>query len=66
MNKKEILNQFIDHPALTSLLVIDIAVLLFLRPPVLASLVMIGILVGISMFFGEKLALFSNKTQDPR
>ena len=64
MKKKELLNHFIDHPALTSVLIIDIAILLFLRPPALVSLIMLGILVGVSMFFGEKLALFSNKTQN--
>ncbi|MEN8260122.1 MAG: hypothetical protein ABFS02_05965 [Pseudomonadota bacterium] len=64
MKKKEILNHFIDHPALTSVLVVDLAILMFLRPPALVSLIMLGILIGVSMFFGEKLALFSNKTPD--
>ncbi|MDT4330589.1 hypothetical protein ACQE3E_00620 [Methylomonas sp. MED-D] len=55
---KKILNGFIDQPLFTSLFVADFALLVFHRPPFLFSLVMLGCLVGMSMYMGQKLALF--------
>jgi hypothetical protein len=55
---KKILNGFIDQPLLTSLFITDFGILLFLRPPFIFSLLMLGGLVALCMYFGQKLALF--------
>ncbi len=60
--KNKIINECLDQPLLTSLFVADFAILLFHRPPLLYSLVMMGFLVVIAMYFGQKLALFNVKT----
>ncbi|MCX7066321.1 MAG: hypothetical protein QX189_09325 [Methylococcales bacterium] len=57
---KKILNGLIDHPILTSLFISDFGVLLFHRPPFVFSLLMLGALIAMCMYFGQKLALFSN------
>jgi len=56
---KKLLTGFIDQPFFTSLYLADFFILLFHRPPVLFSLLMIGGLVGMSMYLGQKLELFS-------
>ncbi len=56
---KKILNGLIDQPLFTSLFVADFAILLFHRPPFLFSLLMVGALVAMSMYLGQKLELFS-------
>jgi hypothetical protein len=55
---KKILDTLIDQPFLTSLFVTDFFILLFHRPPFLFSLLMMGTLVAMCMYFGQKLALF--------
>ena len=53
------LEGFLAHPVLTSLLVADVGILMFLpivRPPVLLSIVLIAGLVYLSMFFGATFA----------
>ena len=55
---KKILNGFIDQPIFTSLFVADFGILLFHRPPFLFSLIMLCTLIGMCMYFGQKLALF--------
>ena len=55
---KKILNGFIDHPILTSIFVTDFGILLFHIPPFLFSLIMLGALMAMCMYFGQKLALF--------
>jgi hypothetical protein len=57
---KKILNGLIDHPVLTSLFISDFGILLFIRPPFIFSLLMLIGLAAICMYFGQKLALFSN------
>lgn len=56
---KKILNGLIDQPLFTSLFVADFALLLFHRPPFLFSLLMVGALVAMSMYLGQKLELFN-------
>lgn len=56
---KKLINGFIDHPFFASLYLADFFVLLFLRPPFIFSLFMIGGLVVASMYLGQKLDLFS-------
>ena len=55
---KKILTGLIDQPLFTSLFVADFALLLFHRPPFLFSLLMVGALVMMSMYMGQKLELF--------
>ena len=55
---KKILTRLIDQPVLTSLFVTDFFILLFHRPPFLFSLLMLGGLMAMCMYFGQKLALF--------
>ncbi|MDG2364163.1 MAG: hypothetical protein P8L84_00660 [Methylococcaceae bacterium] len=54
----KVLKQLLETPLISSIFIVDFAILLFLRPPFLFSLVMLGTLVGIAMYFGQKLALF--------
>lgn len=55
---KTILNKFIDHPLVASLFVTDLLILLFHRPPFVFSLVMLSALIAMSMYFGQKMAIF--------
>jgi hypothetical protein len=57
---KKIINVLIDQPFLTSLYVADLAILLLHKPPFIFSLVMMSALIGMSMYYGQKLALFKN------
>ena len=57
---KKIIDNLVDHPLLTSIFVIDLVILLFHKPPFIFSLLMLGALVAISMYLGQKLALFKN------
>jgi hypothetical protein len=56
---KKLLNGFIDQPFFTSLFVADFFLLLFHRPPFLFSMLMVGGLVAMSMYLGQKLELFN-------
>ena len=53
---KQILDEFISKPLLTSVLVIDFAILMVLRPPFFFSLIMLLLLVLVSIYFGGALA----------
>jgi hypothetical protein len=55
---KTILNKLIDHPLLTSLFLTDLLILAFHKPPFVFSMLMLGALIAMSMYFGQKLALF--------
>ncbi len=55
---KKMLLGLIDQPLFTSLFVADFALLVFHRPPFVFSIVMVGALVGMSMYLGQKLAIF--------
>lgn len=55
---KKIINGFIDNPIVTSVFAVDFLLLLFMRPPFLFSLIMLGTLAGCSMYLGQKTALF--------
>ncbi|AAU91897.1 hypothetical protein MCA2103 [Methylococcus capsulatus str. Bath] len=51
-------NTFVGHPLLTSLLVADIGILMFMplvRPPVVLNMLFVGGLIYLSMYFGAKL-----------
>ena len=55
---KKILNGLLDQPFLTSVFVVDFGILLFHRPPFFFSLLMLGALMAMCLYFGQKLALF--------
>ncbi|MCX7089120.1 MAG: hypothetical protein NTV00_13850 [Methylococcales bacterium] len=57
---KKIITGLIDRPILTSIFVMDFFILLVHRPPLIASLIMLGSLVVMCMYFGQKLELFKN------
>jgi hypothetical protein len=48
----------LDQPLLASIFVTDFAILLFHSPPIFFSLIMVGGLVAMSMYYGQKLAFF--------
>jgi hypothetical protein len=50
----------LDRPILTSIFISDFFILLFHRPPIFFSTVMLGSLVAMCMYFGQKLELFKN------
>ena len=56
---KKLLNGFIDQTVFTSLFAADFFILLFHRPPFLFSMLMVGGLVAMSMYLGQKLELFN-------
>jgi hypothetical protein len=56
---KNILASLIDHPILTSLFLSDFLVLLLgPRLPFIASLLLFSGLITMTLYFGQKLALF--------
>ena len=57
---KKILDALIDKPVLTSILVADTLILLFHKPPFFFSLIMLGGLMALCLYFGQKLALFKD------
>jgi hypothetical protein len=56
---KKFLAALLEQPFLGSIFISDFAILLFHRPPFLFSLLMVAGLVAMSMYFGQKLALFN-------
>ena len=58
---KGIASTMLATPLLTSLLVVDFATLVLHRPPALFSILLLGGLVALAMYFGQKLALFQLK-----
>lgn len=54
----KILNTFTEHPLATSLLVCDLAILALHKPPFLFSVLMLVGLIVLSMFIGQKMAIF--------
>ncbi len=57
---KKIMASLIERPFLTSIYVADLAILLLHKPPFIFSLVMLGALIAMSMYYGQKLALFKS------
>ena len=55
---KKVVSSLIDQPFLTSLFVTDLGILLFHRPPFFFSLLMFSGLIGMTMYYGQKLSLF--------
>jgi hypothetical protein len=57
---KKIIDGFIDNPLTTSIFAVDFLLLIFMRPPVFFSLIMLGTLAGCAMYLGQKMAPFKN------
>jgi hypothetical protein len=57
---KQLVDGFVNHPLVTSLFVADFLILLFHRPPFLFSLIMLGGMVAMCMYLGQKIAIFRN------
>ncbi len=55
---KKIRIMLIDHPLLTTLFIIDVAILALHKPPFIFSMAMLTALMTICLFFGQKLELF--------
>lgn len=55
---KKIVVGLIDQPLLTSIFIIDLAILLLHKPPFIFSVVMMSYLVGMSMYYGQKFNVF--------
>jgi hypothetical protein len=55
---QKIISSLIEQPLLTSLFITDLGILLFHRPPFFFSLLMFSALLGMTMYFGQKLSLF--------
>jgi hypothetical protein len=58
---KKFVNALIDQPFLGSFFIVDTAILSLHKPPFLFSAVMLAGLIGMSMYYGQKLALFQCK-----
>ena len=54
----KILSTLIDHPLLTSIFLTDFFILLVHTPPFFWALSMFVLLIGLSLFFGQKMAIF--------
>ena len=61
MNFKTLLDELVATPLLTSLFIVDFAILTFHRPPAFFSVLMLGGLVALAMYFGQKFAMFDIK-----
>jgi hypothetical protein len=55
---KKILDTLIDHPLLTSILVVDFFILLLHDLPVFFSLLMLVAMMAICLYLGQKMAIF--------
>lgn len=60
MDTKKILDALISHPLLASLLVSCTGLLTFMHPlPWFLSFLLIAVVIGVAMFYGQKLQLFN-------
>ncbi|MEE9425737.1 MAG: hypothetical protein V3V18_12310 [Methylococcales bacterium] len=65
MDKKLILDAFVSHPLLASLLVVCTGLLTFMHSlPWFLSFLLVVVLVAVAMFYGQKLQLF-NQNSNP-
>lgn len=63
MDTKKILDTLISHPLLTSLLVASVALLTLMHNlPWLLSLSLVAIVIGVALFYGQKLQPFNNNS----
>jgi hypothetical protein len=59
------LDELLNHPICTSIFVADLALLMFMpliRPPIILSILLVGLLVYLSMFFGAKFGSIEGKS----
>lgn len=63
MDTKKILDALISHPLLASLLVSCSGLLTVMHPlPWILSLLLVAVIVGVAMFYGQKLQLFNQNS----
>ncbi|TXK98754.1 hypothetical protein BMR02_05310 [Methylococcaceae bacterium HT1] len=55
---KNIFVAFLDNPFIASIVISDLFILLFHKPPFIFSLGMFAILIAYCLFLGQKLAIF--------
>lgn len=63
-NPKIMLNQFLSYPVRTSFFAAVLGLLLvmpLIRPPLIISAILVGMLVYLSLFFGGKFALAATR-----
>lgn len=61
---KKIIDCLLDQPLLASLFITDLGILMLHNPPFIFALLMFCFLIGMSMYFGQKLALFNMESSD--
>jgi hypothetical protein len=61
----KIINAVVDQPLLGSIFIADFAVLALHKPPFIFSVIMLGGLGAMCMYFGQKLALFNLSAAEP-
>lgn len=57
---KNIFNTLLDNPFIASIVIADLLILLFHKPPFFFSLAMFAVLIAYSMFLGQKLSFFKD------
>jgi hypothetical protein len=55
---KKIIDGFIDNPLASSIFIADFFLLIFIRPPFLFSVILLGTLAASSMYLGQKISPF--------
>jgi len=55
---KKIFDTLLNHPLIFSILIVDFFILLLHKPPFAFSFLMLGVLIGASLFLGQKMELF--------
>ena len=55
---RKLIDGFIDNPLVSSVFAVDFLLLLFVRPPFVFSLLMLGTLAGCCLYIGQKTAPF--------
>ncbi|WP_428353332.1 hypothetical protein [Methyloprofundus sp.] len=56
----KLLNALLDHPFLAAIVISDLFILLFHKPPFIFALGMFAILIAYCLFLGQKLAIFKS------
>lgn len=55
---KKILDAFLDNPFIAAIVISDLFMLLFHKPPFIFALGMFAILIAYCLYLGQKLAIF--------
>ncbi|HIG64658.1 MAG TPA: hypothetical protein EYQ43_03640 [Methyloprofundus sp.] len=55
---KKLLDAFLDNPFIAAMVLSDLFILLFHKPPFIFAFCMFAILIAYCLFLGQKLAIF--------